>query len=503
VTRKNSFSRRGFVKGTAAAAGGLLLGASGLAQTPKGAPMDIDALKKASKGVVAARGDPNFTELIHGDLWNRLIPNRAPQFVVRVKDEQDVIAAIQFARENKLKVVVRGGGHNWCQPTLRNGGLLIDLSELNKVISIDAAARKAVVQPVVSNRDIQKLLGEKGLAFPSGHCPQVKLSGYLLGGGMSWNQGVWGSGTESVEAVELVTAEGKLITANKDQHSEYFWAARGSGSGFFGVVTRFHLKLHPLPRAIHGSTYHYSMDDAAAVAGWLGDNAARISPAVELSLFLLDAPANLKEKTAAQGGKVAMVTATAFTDSAEDAKAMLMPLEDCPSLSKCLSRSFATPLVFDKMFDLSGALWPEGLRNRVEATFSNSSPRELVTAIAGHMTKCPSPITVILFAIFTGPNVPAAHPNTAYSMTSRVYGGPWTMWKHAPDDAANGQWHDECIALLRPFNIGYYVGESDTVRRPSNAVQSMSPENWKRLADLRDKYDPDGLFFGYFDGLTD
>jgi FAD/FMN-containing dehydrogenase len=463
--------------------------------------MEIDGLRKACKGIVAARADEDFIELIHGNLWNRLIPDRAPEVVVRVTDEQDVIAAIRFARENGLKVAVRGGGHNWCQPTLRNGGMLIDLSELNKIISIDAAGGKAVVQPIVTNREAQKALNEKGLAFPTGHCPQVKLSGYLLGGGMSWNQGSWGAGVESVEAIELVTAEGKLITASKDENPEYFWAARGSGSGFFGVVTRYHLKLYPLPKAILGSTYYYSMDDAAEVGGWLGENAAKISSAVELSLFLLEAPADLKERTAGQGGKVAMVTATAFTDSAEDAKALLQPLEDCPFISRCLSHSFATPLVFEQLFDFSGALWPDGLRNRVEATFSNSSPNELVSAVAGHLRKCPSPITLILFVIFTGPDVPAAHPDMAYSMTSRVYGGPWTMWKDASGDEANSRWHDECTALLRPFNVGYYVGESDTVGRPSNAIQSLSPENWKRLGELRDKYDPDGLFFGYFDGL--
>src|ERR1041384_4335692 len=115
--------------------------------------MDLEALKKTCKGVVAAQSDANFTELIHGNLWNRLIPRRAPQVVVRVKDEQDVIAAVQFARDNKLKVVVRGGGHNWCQPTLRNGGLLIDLSELNKVISIDVAARRGVGPRVITNRE--------------------------------------------------------------------------------------------------------------------------------------------------------------------------------------------------------------------------------------------------------------------------------------------------------------------------------------------------------------
>ncbi len=128
-------------------------------------------------------------------------PDRRPEVIVRVEDEQDVIAAIHFARAHQRKVVVRGGGHNWCQPTLRQGGILIDLSRLDRVISIDVEARKAVVQPVISNRDAQKIFNAHGLAFPSGHCPQVKLSGYLLGGGMSWNQGVWGHGAGSVEAI--------------------------------------------------------------------------------------------------------------------------------------------------------------------------------------------------------------------------------------------------------------------------------------------------------------
>src|SRR5260370_10422396 len=98
---------------------------------------------------------------------------------------------------------------------------------------------------------------------------------------------------------------------------------------------------------MQGSSYSVSRDGAGAVGCWCGENAAKISPAVELSLFLLEAPAHLKEKTAAQGGKVAMVTGAAFADSPEEAKAMLKPLEDCPLLPRCLSSSFATPLVFE------------------------------------------------------------------------------------------------------------------------------------------------------------
>jgi len=462
--------------------------------------MNIESLKNACKGAVVAAGEPDFHKAVYGDLWNKRRPDRSPDIVVRVADKQDVIAAIRFARENGMKVVVRGGGHNWCQPTLRNGGLLIDLSDLNKVISIDVEGRRAIVQPIISNREAQKILNAKGLAFPSGHCPQVKLSGYLLGGGMAWNPTVWGPGAESVEAIELVTAAGELITASEKENPDYFWAARGSGSGFFGVVTRYHLRLHPLPKAIHGSTYYYSLDDAAAVGTWLGEIAPTLSPSIELSLFLIEAPAELKGSASRHGGKICMVTAGAFADTPEEAKINLRPLEACPIGS--LSSSFATPLVFEQLFDASGALWPEGVRARVEATFSNSSPGDMVEAIRAHMAKAPSPTTVVLFTIFAGSNVPAPLPDAAYSMCAKVYGGPWTMWWDEAGDQPNTDWHQECTTLLRPFNVGYYIGESDTVGRPSNAVQAFSPENWQRLADLRAKHDPDGVFFGYFDGLS-
>lgn len=461
----------------------------------------VDTLRKSCRGLVVTSEDSNFVELLHGNLWNRLIPDRAPEVLVRVKDEQDVVTAIRFAREHGLKVVVRGGGHNWCQPTLRHGGLLIDLSELNQVISIDVENRKAVLQPIISNRETQRALNPKGLAYPSGHCPQVKLSGYLLGGGMSWNQGVWGSGTESVEAMEIVTAAGELVVASEKENADLFWAARGAGYGFFGVVTRYHLKLYSLPKAIHGSTYYYSLDDAAEVGEWLGKTAERISPSVELSLFLIQAPAELQEQAAKHNGKICMVTGAAFEDTPEAAKKVLQILEECPVADRCLGRSFAVPTVFEEMFDMSGAIWPENIRSRVEATFSNASPRELVNAIREHLVQTPSSSTVVLFTIFTGPNVPATHPNTAYSMSSRVYGGPWTMWWKEEDDAVNSQWHKECIERLRPFNVGYYIGEANTVERPASAVEAYAPENWRRLADLRQKYDPEGLFFSYFDGF--
>ncbi len=195
-------SRRFFLsKGIASASTWLAVagGSSVLAKAVQPSKLNAGLLKSEFKfkGEVLTPANGNFYNVAYGGLWNKLHPERVPQIIACAMDEQDVVAAVKFARANKLKVSIRGGGHNWCAPSLRNSGLLIDLTNLNKVISIDPVARKAVVQPIISNREIQAHLKPHNLAYPSGHCPPVKLSGYLLSGGMAWNQGVWGTGMGS------------------------------------------------------------------------------------------------------------------------------------------------------------------------------------------------------------------------------------------------------------------------------------------------------------------
>jgi FAD/FMN-containing dehydrogenase len=501
-------TRRRFLATGLAVTGSLLVGQSVaygeqyFAKAPARANPNTSALQKSIKGQVLTASDPDF-EKVALDVWNKYeAMKRRPQLIVRVANEQDVVEAVKFARANKLKVTVRGGGHNWCNPSLRNGGIMIDLTNLNQVISIDPKAHKAVVQPIISNREIQRHLNSENLSYPSGHCPPVKLSGYLLCGGMSWNQGVWGTGIGSVEAVELVTPNGDLITADKDQNTDYYWAALGAGPGFFGVATRYHLKLYDLPKAIACSSYFYPIGEVATVARWLESIAGKLPANIELSLFMLSAPPELAKKCKADAGKVCMVAATIFADSMEEAKSSLKPLDDCPIIEKCLSKTVAKPYDFEALFDASGALWPAGHRNQVEAIFSNSKLADVSNAVWDHFLKTPSPTTLIMFAIFTGPNIPAPLPDAAFSMSAHYYGGPWTQWTKAEDDEANTQWHRKCLELLKPFVAGYYIGESDTVTYPHIVQESYTEGKWKRLQELRKKYDPDGVFFDYSDGLS-
>ena len=144
-------------------------------KAPAHTSLDTSALQKNIKGQVLTASDADF-EKVALDIWNKYGPiKRRPQVIVRVANEQDVVEAVKFARANKLKVTVRGGGHNWCNPSLRNGGMMIDLTNLNQVISIDAKAHKAVVQPIISNREIQAHLNAQNLVLSQRALPACQI----------------------------------------------------------------------------------------------------------------------------------------------------------------------------------------------------------------------------------------------------------------------------------------------------------------------------------------
>jgi hypothetical protein len=132
----------------------------------KKANFDVEALRQAVKCDISLPTDKDFKDKVYGGLWNRYYASRAPQVAVQVKTDADVIAAVKFAKANNMKVAVRGGGHNWCSPSLRNGGMMIDLTAMNKVISIDPVNKICVSEPIISNREIQQKAQTAWLSLP-------------------------------------------------------------------------------------------------------------------------------------------------------------------------------------------------------------------------------------------------------------------------------------------------------------------------------------------------
>lgn len=461
-----------------------------------------DVLRRRIRGTVVTQGDPIFESTRTALVWNAIKPDRSPDVIVTVKDDNDVVEAVNFSRENGLKIAVHGGGHTWCGLAVRNGGMTIDLSQLNES-KIDKATCTAIIQPVISNRELARRLGEYGLAFPIGHCPTVKASGYLLNGGMSWNMSEWGPACFSVVAVELVTADGKKIKASAIEHPDLFWAARGCGPGMFAVATRFHLKCYPLPKAIMTSTYFYSLSDLQEVVEEVTELGWKMPSMVELSIFLIQAPKDLVDQCKNTNGKLCMISAVAFAHTQEEGVAALSILEAGSMVRKCLAKTLNEPSSFEKLSDVSGVTWPEHHRNLCENQCSKAKPVDMLMALRDKIIDAPSPKSVIVFCQSTGQhNLLEPHPEVALSMDGQSYGGSWAIWERCEDDSVNRKWQDEVMAIIKPFTSTHYIGETDIVQDNARLKSSYTLEKWDKLERIRAKYDSDGLFFGFLGGVT-
>ena len=191
--------------------------------------------------------------------------------MVRPQSEAEVVDAVRLAKSNGWQVAVRSGGHSWAQWSVRTDALVIDLGGL-KELSYDEATQVVSASPAVKGGvELGPFLEERGRFFPGGHCPTVGIGGFLLQGGQGWNARGWGWAAEYVVAIDVVTADGVLVRASEDENADLFWAARGAGPGFFGVVTRFHLRTLPQARAPRAHRAGVRPHDFDEVMTWLHD----------------------------------------------------------------------------------------------------------------------------------------------------------------------------------------------------------------------------------------
>lgn len=201
----------------------------------------IQAFKASIHGEVIGQRDEGYEHA--RKVWNAWV-DKHPALIVRCADVSNVIAAMHFARRHDLTVAVRGGGHDLAGHGVCDDGLVIDLSRM-KGIQVDPQQRIARAEPGLTNAEFLRATQSFGLAAPTGIVGHVGLSGLTLAGGEGWLSGSFGLVIDNLLAVEIVTADGRLLTASANEHPDLFWAVRGGG-GNFGVVTAFTYRLHPL-----------------------------------------------------------------------------------------------------------------------------------------------------------------------------------------------------------------------------------------------------------------
>ncbi|HEY2601590.1 MAG TPA: FAD-binding oxidoreductase [Thermoleophilaceae bacterium] len=439
------------------------------------------------QGNVFWQGDDGYEQARQDAVWNARKPQRFPEVIVQAVSEDDVVAAVRLARERGLRVKARSGGHSWSASSVREGALLIDLSRLTG-ISFDPDTGIAAVQPGGRGRELNSTLAEHGLFFPTGHCPTVGVGGYLLQGGWGWNSRALGPACVSVVGVDVVTAQGELIHADETQNNDFLWAARGAGPGYFGVITRFHLRAHPRAKSMLASYYVYPLELMDEVLRWSLEIADEMAPELE-SAILGSNPRN-PDGSLVPGPTAISINAVAMTDSEEEARDALAILETCPVLDRARVRETAFPVTLDELYDGANSTEPEGFRWAVDNMWSDASPDELLPAVRELFETVPTEVS----HIFWYPWREQPIENAALSVWGKLYIAAFAGWTDPSEDERHVRWSTEQIRRLEPFSKGIQLADENLVNR--NA-RYLAPENELRLERLRAEHDPDGLFHSY------
>jgi FAD binding domain/Berberine and berberine like len=224
-------------------------------------------------GQVLTPGSPGYDAA--RSVWNDMIDHR-PTMIVRCASVADVVSAVRTARERDLEIGVRCGGHNIAGLAVPDGGLMIDLTRMDRV-TVDPVARRARVQGGAMLGVVDRATQQFGLATTAGNVSHTGVGGLTLGGGMGWLARRHGLACDNVVACTVVTADGEVVRASADEHPELFWGLRGGG-GNFGVVVEFEFRLHQVGTRALVADLTFPLDRAAsALRGWrdLADNAPR------------------------------------------------------------------------------------------------------------------------------------------------------------------------------------------------------------------------------------
>jgi FAD/FMN-containing dehydrogenase len=429
-------------------------------------------------GKVFRRGEDAYERARRAAVWNARTPPRYPDLIVQAWDQDDLVRAVRLARAEGMKIGVRSGGHSWAGNHVRDGGMLLDVSRLD-AMSVDVGAMTAMVGPACRGNEMLADLAELDLFFPAGHCPGVALGGYLLQGGFGWNGRVHGPACMSVEAIDVVTAEGELVRADERQHADLFWAARGSGPGFFGAVARFHLCLYPRPKHVANGVYLYPIECLEEVFRWVHEIGPRVPRTMELMVVI---------HRDADGELEIAVTGPVLVDSAEEAAEALALLETCPVREQA---KLAAPNVEVQLADLYAAVhasYPDDHRYAVDNMWTHAPAEELLPGLRRIAETMPGAPSHMLWMNW-GSSPP--RPEMAYSVEDDTYIALYAVWQEAEEDDANVAWAADRMGEMEHLASGIQLADENLGQRPARFV---SEENLARLDEVRAAYDPDGLF---------
>jgi FAD/FMN-containing dehydrogenase len=441
------------------------------------------AFSAALRGQVLRPGDAGYDEA--RAIQNGLI-DRRPAFIAQCRGAADVIAAVTFAREQRLTLSVRGGGHNVAGNAVNDGGLVIDLSQMTGV-RVDPHARTARVQGGATWADLDRETQVFGLAAPGGVVSTTGVAGLTLHGGMGHLRRKHGLSIDNLLAVDIVTADGQLRTASATENADLFWAVRGAGSNF-GVVTSFEFQLHPVGPEVMLSATLYPLAAAPTVLPKWRDFLATAPDELSSLAVFWSVPPGFPEELV---GQPIVVIAGVYAGPVDEGERVTRPL-----------REFATPLLdlsaptpYTQVQSAFDPFFPKGMLYYWKSTYVETLSDELLHALCQLAAERPSARTTMDIWPQVGAAMRVGADETAFGRRPPYLLAFESSWTDPAESEANIAWAREAAAAMQRFSAsGVYLNFPGFGEERDDLARAAYGANYARLAALKATYDPDNLF---------
>lgn len=444
-----------------------------------------DALRGALRGEVIDRADPGYDEARR--VWNGLV-DRHPAVIARCADVADVAEAVRVAGEHVPVVSVRGGGHQVAGSAVCDDGLVIDLSAMDDV-RVDQNARAASVQPGATWADVDRATQRFGLATPGGEVSDTGVAGLTLGGGLGYMMRTHGLSCDNLRSVEVVTADGEVRAASRDENPDLFWAARGGGRGI-GVVTELEFELHPLGPEVATATVLYPREDAEAVMRAWREYAVKapeeITPAIGLWTIppIPDIPEELH-------GSPVVLVAAAYIGPAAEGTSALAPLQQLGAPVADLSGVVPwveTQSAMDELF-------PEGARYYWKSHFADELTDEAISTLLEYDSRRPSPEALLYVRTLGGAIARVPDEESAFAHRSAGFNiSVDASWSDPALDDTAIDWARSAWDALAPYSTGGVYVNFAGLDDDGDLRKATLGRSAQRLDEIRRRYDPEGLF---------
>jgi FAD/FMN-containing dehydrogenase len=434
----------------------------------------VDKFEAGLRGQLLRPGDNAYDEA--RKVWNGMF-DRRPSLIVRCAGTSDAVAAVNFARNNGLQVAVRGGGHSFPGHSVCDGGLVIDLSSM-QAIRVDPAARTARAQAGAKWLHFDHETQAFGLATTGGTASDTGIAGLTLGGGLGWLSSKYGLTVDNLISADVVTADGKLLTASATDNPDLFWGLRGGG-GNLGVVTSFEYQLHPVGPRILGGMALYPLAKAKEVLRFYREFTKEAPDELTTYAGFLNPPDSAT--------MAALICC--YCGPIEKGEEVVRPLKAFGPVQDLLG-----PMSYAVQQCLTDAALPTGSYYYNKAGSLSDLTDQAIDVFMEYVANKPSPLSAVMMQTVCGAASRIDVEATAFAHRKLPYAPVIiSQWRDAADSEKNVAWARDFWKALQPFTGGgVYV--NDLGQDDENRIQLAYGINYERLAAVKKKYDPDNFF---------